>query len=302
MNESDARHDDEIVSAYLDGEATADERVRVENDPRLQARLVELRQVAAAVGTPHFFADSPGRDTLIARALAAGGAAAPADDTPPGSAAQVVDLDAVRRRRRLTVLSAAAAVLVVLLAVPLLSRDRGSRLDQTASPATEARSGALGDDTTAEMSDVAGAVTTTPAAVVPPPDSGAPTTLAPPPSNPVVPDRNLTVDDLGSFTTRGEAQLAVSDAIDRTLEQDALTGTTEAAALLGASAECDERIRSGDDELLEPIFAATFDLDGETHLVVVYRLAPTGDVNGTHRIYEMAVPACTQVSVATISR
>ena len=49
MSDFDASLDDEIVSAYLDGEATPVERARVENDPRLQQRLAELRGVATAV-------------------------------------------------------------------------------------------------------------------------------------------------------------------------------------------------------------------------------------------------------------
>jgi len=46
------RTDDELVSAVLDGEATAEERARVAADPVLSARLAEFTAVAEAVGAP----------------------------------------------------------------------------------------------------------------------------------------------------------------------------------------------------------------------------------------------------------
>ena len=52
MTDSELFSDDEIVSAYLDGEATPEERARVENDPRLQQRLAEFRRVAGAGWLP----------------------------------------------------------------------------------------------------------------------------------------------------------------------------------------------------------------------------------------------------------
>ena len=44
--------DDELVSAVLDGVATAEERSRVLADPQLSARLRELTAVRDAVATP----------------------------------------------------------------------------------------------------------------------------------------------------------------------------------------------------------------------------------------------------------
>ena len=49
--------DDELASAYLDDEVTADERARVEGDPVLQARVARLQAardelVAAAIDFP----------------------------------------------------------------------------------------------------------------------------------------------------------------------------------------------------------------------------------------------------------
>jgi hypothetical protein len=107
---------DEVISAYLDGEATPEEVARVESDPRLQARLEVLRAAAtagAAAPAPSREAD---RERIIAAALDAAG--------PSPRRAEVVDLDEARRRRarRLApLLTAAAAILVVLFAIPLLA-------------------------------------------------------------------------------------------------------------------------------------------------------------------------------------
>lgn len=69
------RPDDELVSAVLDGEATPDERARVEADPVLSARLAEFRAVRDAVAAP---VPAPAdRERAIAAAMAAGRRPAP---------------------------------------------------------------------------------------------------------------------------------------------------------------------------------------------------------------------------------
>ena len=104
MTDFDPTPDDELVSAYLDGEATPAERAVVEGDPRLLARVDELRAVTAAVGAP-VPPDDSARDRLIAQALTAAGPVAP-----------VVSLDAARRRRQRTFV--AIASVAAALAVP----------------------------------------------------------------------------------------------------------------------------------------------------------------------------------------
>lgn len=61
--------DDEIVSAVLDGEATAAERAQVASDPALSARLDELRRVRAAVSEPVEPLDEVSVRRLLDRAL-----------------------------------------------------------------------------------------------------------------------------------------------------------------------------------------------------------------------------------------
>jgi hypothetical protein len=99
-----------LLHAYLDGEADAEERARVEaelaRDPSFAARHARTVSLLAALAAP--VDEPPGevRDAQIARAVAA----------------TVVDLDAARRgRRRTAVLGAAAAVAVVFLGISVVA-------------------------------------------------------------------------------------------------------------------------------------------------------------------------------------
>jgi len=97
---------DEIVSAYVDGVATPDERARVEADPALVERAATFRRVHDALATPPQPVDSDVRRTLIARALAEG--AAPSATVHP-----------LRSRRSATLgpIVAAAAVIAMFFGV-----------------------------------------------------------------------------------------------------------------------------------------------------------------------------------------
>ena len=104
----------ELASAYLDGEATPDERARVEGDPALLAEVERLRAVAAAVAeVPAPSADR--RDAAVAAALAAFDELRVGTTPPPAPPATVSSLDRRRQARRMQALTAvaAAAVLVV---------------------------------------------------------------------------------------------------------------------------------------------------------------------------------------------
>lgn len=104
--------DDELLSAYLDGEATAEETARVDGDPRLQARLRELEAAATLVGSPVERVPPTVRDAAISSALAAADRSSE-DDT--AAAAPVVHLDS-RRRKQWALASVAAVVLLVVIA------------------------------------------------------------------------------------------------------------------------------------------------------------------------------------------
>jgi hypothetical protein len=96
-------HDDELASAFLDGEATAAEAARVDADPVLLARVEELRGVREAVSTAVGHVDPARRDAAIAAALAG---------------AQTDELAVVRARRvtstRWLKIASAAAALALL--------------------------------------------------------------------------------------------------------------------------------------------------------------------------------------------
>lgn len=102
--------DDELVSAYLDGEVGDDERRRVESDPVLRARARELRAAAEAVASPVTTLDEVTARRLVDAALAAAAGEPPVGAAPTAS----------RRRRPLAWAGAAAAVVVGLVLVSVL--------------------------------------------------------------------------------------------------------------------------------------------------------------------------------------
>jgi len=65
---------DELVSAYLDGEATPAEVAEVEQDDALMARVEQLRSVRDAAVAPVAPVSDELRDRMISAALAAGDA------------------------------------------------------------------------------------------------------------------------------------------------------------------------------------------------------------------------------------
>lgn len=130
---SDPRgYDDELISAYLDGEIDLDEAARIERDPQARARAAELATAQDAVAEPVPPLAAAERDRLRAAAVAA---APPAAPTRPISAASQ------RRSRAFIPLAAAAGIAAVVLGAMAVLRstdDSGDSADwSTASaPAT----------------------------------------------------------------------------------------------------------------------------------------------------------------------
>lgn len=244
-----ASPDDELVSAVLDGEATDADRARVAADPRLQARLVELREVRDAVAGP-VLVDDAAREAGLAAALAAAseaggllasGSTNGTDGQAPGDppAGQVVDLSA-RRRTRLAVAAAAVAAVVVLAVVVPLAIGRtstekyaatGAAVDDAAAPrSTVAGSGgAASRSGSAEASPDGGAGPPAPNAAA----GRAPTTTASalplatiPPDSPAVVAASYLGDDLGTVTTPDEVHDRVEARFNAT-RQDVHAGGGE---------------------------------------------------------------------------
>jgi hypothetical protein len=166
MNLPPSSHElDELASAYLDGEVTADERARVEGDPALLARVGELGQVRETLKA----AVTPADAAVRARALEAARQDAALEARP-------VDLDvrrAERRRNRINLLvlgGAAAAAIAVAVAVATTRSETDSNSSSSATVAAESRDAAEGGGATttasapAPATTAAGGATTTTAA------------------------------------------------------------------------------------------------------------------------------------------
>jgi len=237
---------DELVSAYLDGTASADERVSVERSAARRARLEQFRRVHDELSTPLPTQESGAREVAIATALAAWddhramSVVAPADELPATLIAPL-DLESARRaraRRRVRIASVAAVVLVVLAlpAVVALSRRSDTSTTQTASaPAEEQTTTTLAPESGPAQASSSGAGAVSSAAQ--PTTSAAPSTTVAPAST-----------DLGSIATPVDLAAKVSLAM------------TQAAA--DGSAEATPTTTSVTTTVIEPPQAAARSSDG----------------------------------------
>lgn len=149
MNDLTPEERDELASAYLDGEATAQEQAMVEADPDLLARVERFRHAAEEVASP---AAEAGREEIIAEALKAfKPEAEPAKQAEkltsrprqPRSGFLLQFRERLRNRPLAPILGAAAALAVVFLAITIFaltnedtSDDSDTASSDTASPAT----------------------------------------------------------------------------------------------------------------------------------------------------------------------
>ncbi len=119
---------DELVSAYIDGEATAAEVALVEADPTLLARVAHYRAIAEVVASPPPAPSAEAREAAIAAALGAS-----------TTSKKVTSLAPIQQRRsrfanqKAMVLSAAAVLLVLFLGVAVVSNLSGNDSQDTAS-------------------------------------------------------------------------------------------------------------------------------------------------------------------------
>jgi hypothetical protein len=237
---------DELASAHLDGEATADEAAQVAADPDLAARVAALAAVRDAVATDGGPVDAARRDQAIAAALAASGGGT------------VVALDAARRRaRRRVQLAGVAAALVIAaaIAVPALTHhDRHATTTAASLPKAS-------DDATAGGKELGpqgvggGATTTTTAQAFAGTTGGA---LASPTA------ASLAVEQLGSYPDLRALASAIRDRL-------ANPGAPAAFAPPDAQAaaqSCITRLQSSG-ATGEPIFAGTGTVAGRPVVAIV---------------------------------
>ena len=145
MNNLTPEELDELASAYLDGEATAEERAMVEADPDLLARAEQLRHAAAEVASP---VAEAGREEIIAQALEA---LKPANEKPNQllarlryryerlSLSRIPLRDRLRNRRLVPIFSVAAVLVLVFLTISivvLLADNTGEDDSEAVAPAT----------------------------------------------------------------------------------------------------------------------------------------------------------------------
>jgi hypothetical protein len=138
-----------LASTYLDGEATPDERARVEGDAALLAEVERLRQARAALLDARWF-ERPGddvREATVAAALAAWDAETGLADSraPTGPGARRAPVVSFERRRAYTRwLTAAAAVAAVAGLGVVVAQSGGDNTDDASSTAIEAASETIG--------------------------------------------------------------------------------------------------------------------------------------------------------------
>jgi hypothetical protein len=157
---------DEIVSAYVDGEATAAERARVEADPALLERVATFRRLHQTVAATTEPASAEAQRTMIARALR--------ETTVP-----VPTVDSLRARRLAAAarpLAIAAAVIAAFIGFGALvaTSDRGD----DAGTASSGASATIKSDTFSAQGAGAGAADSAAEAAQAPTAAGATTPLA----------------------------------------------------------------------------------------------------------------------------
>ena len=135
--------DDELISAYLDGEVTETERAAIESDEHSMALVARLRVVQEAVAAPVEPLDDTDRDRILAAALAASDTSATVTSMAVAKERKrrfgVVGLVEWGSRNRRPLVAVAAAVVAIALAVPLTRNlDLGGDADDSAETAATA--------------------------------------------------------------------------------------------------------------------------------------------------------------------
>jgi len=252
---------DEVVSAVLDGEATAAEVARVEGDPALVDRLERLRSMADRVGMapepPAGLVDDAVSAALTHLAPSAAYPAAPRFD-------ELSARRASKARRFAPLLAAAAAVVVVVASVVAIqSLDSGESQDlATAGQAIEEED-ASADAGTGALEDPADSTT-----------DRAATESADPSASPLAPG----ADNFASFSISAPDLEGFENQV-RDLLAEAPASTTIGSPA-GDAADPDEleaafRCPTTDlDQLGSPILFGSGDLDGAS---VTYEVFATPD-------------------------
>jgi hypothetical protein len=269
-----AGSDEELASAYLDGEATADEVRRVESDPMLLALVDRMRRVGHELRsiTP---AAANVRDDQISRAVD--------EFVEQKQPARVVTLRARRRRLGTAAVAAVAAVaaaIVGLVVIPSL-RDTSSR-DQAAS--------------------VASSISESSSTISPNALSGDARSQTPQAAESFA--TNTPTTDLGAFASAAAARTRV-DAMATLDNKLDTTSTTTGAAAPSATAPagsaagniptpaCIASVEGSVAGLGSLRQILTFSVPEGPRAALVFGLEPTTDGGSRLHLVEVSLPACT---------
>ena len=133
--------DDELISSYIDGEATLDEVARIQADPELRTRIQEFETARDLLSTPVTPLPESDVDRLIDNAL-----------WQSTTSDRITDLSAVRAMRSFNPqrLATIAATLVLLAGVVgaliALNSDSGDEIASTSADSSEMADESFGDD------------------------------------------------------------------------------------------------------------------------------------------------------------
>jgi hypothetical protein len=322
MTDPTPRPDDELVSAVLDGEASADERARVEADPASRQRLAELRAVRDLVAAP-VPVPADAREAAIAAALglfdaAATGPVGPAGTPGPSFAPPAPPTDQLAARRASRrgsgggrFLAVAAAIVVVVIGAGVVLRMLNPPSNQTvatsadqSSEAPQVAAGGSGGPANAERESEPGGVVSTTTA---PDASAVPTTTMPVPAedNTELLANAVTV-DLGAISGPADLRARLLGVIDTQVDQGTgappTTVPAQRPADTAALAPCASYLAAVDPELGELLAVGSATYAGQPALVYAFRVDQVRfpAANGSIRIYAVDPTCSTTFAALTV--
>ena len=288
MNETHL--DDDLLSAFLDGEAAPGAGTHLAACAGCRARLEALDSVRRSVAASPPAAPPGLADRAVAAALAAfteGAAdAAPVTrptSTPPpaptaGGGRRPGDVVPMRRRVPAWALAAAAAVAALVVAVPILTRDTGEEATQSASG--DARDATLesgaGDDAVLDGGDLGARADQLALGRILTSALGAPAPVG-------AADAGRSAEGAGDAADTAAAAPAPDAPGPTSFQQSAPADTRQ----------CADEVRASYGRGLGPlVYRATLEWQGAPSVLLAYRLADTSGPGPDHRAFVMALDRC----------
>lgn len=271
---------DELASAALDHEATADELARVAAEPELASRVERFRGIAERVADVEPLTESQ-RERLVSGALSATANAAGSkagSDAPAATPISLTEHRARRNRLRDTIpwsAAAVVAVVILLLGVPalLISLNRDSGVNDMASSSAD-QSSSLDKGTETAAAEALDPTTTTL------PSRTGQTDLEPAP--PTVALGSVASPTQLEASVRQQLVAAPADPSDPSSTTSYSPPSTLAdggdVALQAFTGTCEEPLRTAHPELGSLVIGGTVDYQGVPSHVYAFQDDPAGPV------------------------